>query len=107
VLPLSQRATALVLAAASATWTVIAFVRTPRVARLIGASEGEVRALGVRDLGIGVTLALSRDPRPAIAARVLLEAADALRYGRGRPKVLALTGAFAALGAAALLDRGR
>jgi len=107
VLPISQRATALVLAAASGAWTAIAFVRTPRVARLIGASEGEVRALGVRDLGMGLTLALSRDPRPALAARLLLDVADGVRYGRGRPKVIALTAGFAALGAAALLHRSR
>lgn len=48
-------------------------------------------------------LALSRDPRPAIGARIDL--ADMVRYARGRHKVAAMTLGFAALGAAALAGR--
>jgi hypothetical protein len=105
VIPVSQRALAMVLAAGCASWCALAFLRTGRMAALIGASEREVRALGVRDAGSLLTLLASRDPRPAIAARVLFDAADALRFGRGRPRVMAMTTGFAALGAVALLAR--
>ena len=50
-------------------------------------------------------LALSRDPRPAIGARMLFDLADMVRYARGRHKVAAMTLGFAALGAAALAGR--
>jgi hypothetical protein len=96
---------ALVLAGGCAWWATLAFLRTRAMAEFIGASESEVRALGVRDAGNGLALALSRDPRPAIGARVAFDLADAVRYARGRPKVAALTLGFAALGAAALASR--
>jgi hypothetical protein len=98
---------ALVLAAGCAWWAALALLRTREMAELIGASEAEVRALGVRDLGSGLALALSADPRPAIGVRVLLDLADAVSYGRGRPAVAAMTLGFAALGAAALAGRSR
>lgn len=96
---------ALVLAGGCAWWAALALVRTERMAGMLGASEAEVRALGVRDAGNGLTLALSSDPRPAIAARVLFDLSDTLAYARGRPKVAAMTLGFAALGAAALASR--
>jgi len=98
---------ALVLAGGCAWWAALALLRTRAMADLIGASEAEVRALGVRDLGSGLTLALSADPRPAIGARVLFDLSDALAYARGRPAVAAMTLGFAALGAAALASRSR
>jgi hypothetical protein len=52
-------------------------------------------------------LALSRDPRPAIGARMLLDLADAVRYARGRPEVATITLGFAALGAVAPASRSR
>ena len=86
-------------------WAALALLRTRSMAELIGASEAEVRALAVRDVGSGLALALARDPRAAIRARVLFDLVDALRYGRGRPKVAAMTLGFAALGAVALASR--
>lgn len=96
---------ALVLAGGCAWWAALAYLRTERMAELLGASVGEVRALGLRDAGNGLTLALSRDPRAAIAARILFDLADTAAYARGRPRVAAMTLGFAALGAAALASR--
>ena len=96
---------ALVLAGGCAFWAGLALLRTRQMADLIGASEAEVRALGVRDIGNGLTLALSSDPRPAIGARIMFDLADTASYARGRPKVAAMTLGFAALGAAALASR--
>jgi hypothetical protein len=103
VVPVSQRALSYVLAGGCAAWAALAFARTDRVAGAIGAPASEVRALAVRDVGNGITLALASDPRPAIAARVLFDLSDAVRYGRGRPAMAAGIVAFAALGVAALV----
>lgn len=103
--PFSQRAWALVLAGGCAAWVALAFGRTRRMAELVGTSESEIRALGVRDVGSGLALVVSRDPRAAIGMRVGFDLADAMRYGRGRPKVLAMTAGFAAFGAFGLLGR--
>lgn len=99
----SQRALSYALAAGCAAWAALAFARTDRVAEVVGAPPSEIRALGVRDVGNGITLALASDPRPAIAARVLYDLSDAVRYGRGRPAMAAGIVAFAALGLAALV----
>jgi hypothetical protein len=96
---------ALVLAGGCAAWAAAALLRTGPIAEMIGASEDEVRALAIRDLGNGLALVLARDPRPAIGARVLFDLSDAVRYGRGRPKVMAMTVGFAVLGVAALASR--
>ena len=96
---------ALVLAGGCAWWAALAFLRTDSMAEMLGASASEVRALGLRDVGSGLTLALSDDPRPAIGARMLFDLSDALSYAPGRPTVAAMTLGFAALGAAALASR--
>lgn len=105
MLPVSQRAWSLILAAGCAWWVALAFTRTGRMAELIGASDDEVRALGLRDAGSGLALALSPDTRTTIGVRVMFDLADAARYGRGRPKVLAMTAGFAAFGALGFLAR--
>lgn len=107
MLPISQRAWALMLAGGCAWWVALAFGRTERMAELLGVSPSEVRALGVRDVGNGLQLALSPDRRTAIATRVAFDLADAARYGRDRPRVLAMTAGFAAVGAVGLLARSR
>jgi hypothetical protein len=107
VLPISQRSWALFLAGGCALWVGLAFLRTRRMAEMIGASESEVRALGARDALNGLALVLSGDPRPAVGTRVLFDLTDAARYGRGRPKVLAMTLGFAAVGAVGLFARRR
>lgn len=103
--PYSQRTWALVLAGGCAAWVALAFGRTGAMAELVGTSESEIRALGVRDIGSGLLLVASRDPRAAIGARVAFDVADAVRYGRGRPKVIAMTVGFAAFGALGFLGR--
>lgn len=107
MLPFSQRSWARMLAVGCTGWVGLTVVRAGRMAELVGVSESEIRALGVRDLGSGLALALSPDPRAAIGLRTLFDLSDAARYGRGRPKVLAMTVGFAALGALGLLAERR
>jgi hypothetical protein len=107
VIPISQTTWARIVAGGCALWVGLAFLRTRRMAALIGASESEVRALGVRDAANGLALALSSDPRTAIGTRVVFDLSDAVRYGRGRPKMLAMTLGFAAVGAVGLFARRR
>ena len=61
--------------------------------------------MAVRDLGSGLALLGSRDPRPALAARVLYDVSDAVLFGRGGPKVVVSALGFAALGIAGLRAR--
>lgn len=105
MLPFSQRAWSRALAVGCGLWVGLAFACTARMAEMVGVSESEIRALGVRDLGSGLALALSPDPRPALALRALFDAGDAVRYGRGNPSMLAMTTGFGALGALGLLAR--
>ncbi|MFP5451597.1 MAG: hypothetical protein ACLGG9_07570 [Thermoleophilia bacterium] len=103
--PYSQRLMARLLAAGTAWWVWLAWARTPQMAQKLGTTEAEVRALGARDAVSGAALLISRDPRAAIWARVLLDLADTWRFGRGRPDLAAVTGGFAGLGLASLLGR--
>lgn len=105
MLPISQRTWARALSLGCGLWVILAFARTARMAETVGVSESEIRALGVRDLGSGIALALSPDPRPALAVRALFDASDAVRYARGNPAMLAMTTGFGALGALGLLAR--
>ena len=105
MLPISQRTWARLLAGVCAWWVGLVFFRTAKMAEMIDVSESEVRALGVRDLGNGIALALSGDARTAIGMRALFDVSDAARYGRGKPKVLAMTLGFAALGALGLFAK--
>ena len=104
---ISQRTWARIVAGGCAWWVGLTLLRTRQMAELIGTSESEVRALGVRDAGSGLALLLSSDPRTAIGMRVAFDLSDAARYGRGRPKVLAMTLGFAAVGAVGLFARWR
>ncbi len=82
-----------------------ALARPERLAAMIGSDLATARAMAVRDLGAGIALVGSRDPRPALAARVLYDVGDAVLFGRGRPKVAAAALGFAALGVAGLRAR--
>lgn len=106
MLPIPQRAWALTLALVCGWWVSLAFGRTARMAEIFGTDEAEIRALGARDVISALSL-LDRDPRAAMAARAAFDLSDAARLGRGRPRVLAMTGGFAALGALGLLARRR
>jgi hypothetical protein len=107
VIPVSQRTWSLVLAGGCAWWVSLTLLRTERMAEMLGIPESEVRALGVRDAGSGLALALSPDTRTTIGVRVALDLADAVRYGRSDRKVLAITAGAAAFGALGLLARPR
>lgn len=107
MLPFSQRAWARMLAVICAGWVGLVVCRTRQMAELIDVSDSEVRALGVRDLGSALALGLASDPRGAIGVRALFDLSDAARYGRGKPKVQAMTIGFAAFGAIGLLGRRR
>jgi hypothetical protein len=102
---MSRRDWSFVLGAGCLGFAGWAFVRTDRLAALIGSDLATARAMAVRDLGSGIVLLSGRDPRPAMAARVLYDVSDAILFGRGRPKVAASALGFAALGVAGLRAR--
>jgi hypothetical protein len=102
---MSSRAWSYVLGAGCLGFAGWAFARSERLAELIGADIATARAMAVRDLGSGIALVGSRDPRPAMVARVLYDLSDAVLFGRGRPKVAASALGFAALGIAGLRAR--
>jgi hypothetical protein len=102
---LSRRSWSYGLGAGTLAFAAWAFARTEQLADLIGADIATARAMAVRDLGSGIALVVSPDPRGAIAARVLYDLGDAAIFGRGRPKVVASALGFAALGIAALRAR--
>lgn len=58
MIPVSQRTWARILAAGCAWWVALVATRPGRMAEMLGVSESEVRAVGVRDLGNGLALAL-------------------------------------------------
>jgi len=94
-----------VVAGGCAAWVALAFGRTERMAELCGTTPSEIRALGIRDAASGVALLAADDPRLPLLTRVAFDLSDAARYGPGRPKVLAMTIGFAAVGAAGLFLR--
>jgi len=101
----SSRAWSYVLGAGCLGFAGWAFARTDRLAAMLGSDLATARAMAVRDLGSGIALVASRDPRPAMVARVLYDLSDAALFGRGRPKVAASALGFAALGIAGLRAR--
>jgi hypothetical protein len=102
---MGRRSWSLVLGAGCLGFAGWAFARTDRLAALIGSDLATARAMAVRDLGSGIVLLTARDPRPAMAARVLYDVSDAVLFGRSRPKVAASALGFAALGVAGLRAR--
>lgn len=106
-----QRVSVTVLAAGSIGAGLFGLARPQRVAALLGADESTARALGMRDLANGVTLATAllagRDPRAALAANAMFSLNDAARFGRNDRRVLAGALAFAALAGLAYLRAGR
>lgn len=80
----------------------LALARPAGIARLIGHDEDVARALGVRDLGSGLTLLLSEDVVPALLARVAYDVSDAVIFGRREARTIPWALGFAALGVAAL-----
>ncbi|HEX2505073.1 MAG TPA: hypothetical protein VHK22_02590 [Gaiellaceae bacterium] len=76
---------------------VLGVVDPPRLARMMGADDETAREVGFRDVGNGLLLLASPDPRPAIAQRALYDVADAVMFGRRKPGVAAGALGFAAL----------
>jgi hypothetical protein len=101
----SQRAWSIGMGVATLGFVAWAFAREERLAELLGSDLETARAMAVRDLGSAVVLLTSRDPRPALTARVLYDLSDAAIFGRGRPKVAASALGFAAIGLTALRAR--
>ncbi len=108
---LGQRASVTVLAAGSIGAGLLGLARPQRVAAFLGADESTARALGMRDLANGVTLATAvlagRDPRPALAASAMFSLRDAVTYGRNDKRVLAGALTFAVLAGLTYLRAGR
>ncbi len=102
---MTERHWSLVLGAGCLAFAGWAFARTERLAELLGSDLETARAMAVRDLGSGIALVASREPRGAMVARVLYDVGDAAIFGRGRPKVVVSALGFAALGIAGLRAR--
>lgn len=83
-------------------FAALALIRPAGIARLIGHDDDVARALGLRDLGSGLTLLCSDDVEPALMARVVFDVGDAVIFGRREPRGIPWALGFAALGIAAL-----
>jgi hypothetical protein len=99
---MTQRQWAIGMGAATLAFVAWAFARTDELAALLESDVATARAMAVRDLGSGITLLASKEPRPALVARALYDLGDAAVFGRSRPKVAASALGFAALGLAGL-----
>jgi hypothetical protein len=102
---MSRRAWSYVLGAGCLGFAGWAFRRPERLAAMLGSDLATARAMAVRDLGSGIAMIGSRDPLPAMVARVVYDLSDAVLFGRGRPKVAASALGFAALGLVGLRAR--
>jgi hypothetical protein len=74
------------------------------LARLMAAEEEHARVVGYRDLGSGLALLWSDDPRPALAQRVLYDLSDALYLSSRKPRTAAAALGFAVVCAFALFS---
>lgn len=88
-------------------FSALAFLNPTGIARLIGKDADVARALGARDLGSGLSLLVSAEPRAAIVQRVLYDIGDAAIFGPARPRVIPWALGFAALGILALVAAPR
>lgn len=106
MIPLSQRRIALLMAALCWWWVSLTLRRTDRMADKLGTTPAEVRALGARDVVSALALTVMlRDPRPALAARAILDLHDTHRFGRGRSDIAAMTLGSAGIALVGLLSR--
>jgi hypothetical protein len=93
------------LSGGSLAFGILALVRPQKVAPLVGGSTAVAQALGARDVGAGLALAISPGARGPLIARLVFDLHDGITLGREQPKVAAMAYGFAALGVAALLSR--
>lgn len=75
------------------------------MAEITGVSERIVRVLAIRDLVSASALLVARDPRAAIAARVVCDGSDVVTFWRRRPAMAAIAAAYGVLGVLALRAR--
>lgn len=94
-----------VLSGGSLLFAAIALARPEKIAPLVGGDATLARALGVRDLGAGLALAISPNARGPVVARLAFDLSDGILFGRGNAKTAAMAYGFAALGIAALLSK--
>lgn len=99
---MSRDAITKVLGAGALAFGILGLVRPSTLARMVASDEETAREIGVRDLGSGLVLLASPDPRPAIAQRALFDVSDAVLFGRRKPAVAVGALAFALLGVYAL-----
>lgn len=100
-----RRALTLALAARGVAVAAVSVARPNMVAQTLGVGVGEVRAVGLRDAAVTVGL-LGRHPeRGAVAARLLCDVRDTLRYGTKNPAVAAAGVGIVVVGVAALIKR--
>lgn len=76
------------------------------MAEITGVSERTVRVLGLRDLVSAGTLVATRNPRAAIAARIVCDGSDVVTFWRRRPSMAVIAAAYGVLGVLALRARG-
>ena len=101
----THRALIGVLSGGSVAFGLLALTRPTRVGQMIGGDATLARALGVRDLGAGLALAVSPASPGPVFARVVFDLSDGIMFGRSRPKVAGMAFGFAAIGVAALLAK--
>jgi hypothetical protein len=86
-----------VMGAASLGFGVLGLLKPNLLVRLTGAERNEARALGFRDLVVGVGIYAA--PRVGLAQRALADTGDAIVFARRKPIVVPLALASAALAA--------
>jgi hypothetical protein len=86
-----------ILGAGALAFGVLGLVRPAKLADMMAADEETAREVGFRDVGNGLLLLVSPDPRPAIAQRALYDVADAVMFGPRKTTVLVGALGFAAL----------
>lgn len=75
------------------------------MAEITGTSERTMRVLAVRDLASALALLVARDPRAAIAARVVCDGADVITFSRRRPAIAVIAAVYGVLGVLAFRVR--
>lgn len=94
---LSRDTVTKILAGGALGFGVLGLVRPGKLAEMMASDEETAREVGFRDVGNGLLLLASPDPRPAIAQRALYDVSDAIMFGPRKTGVLVGALGFAAL----------
>jgi hypothetical protein len=103
-LGVSQKSLTRVFGFGTLAFGVLGVARPASLARMMDAEEEHARAIGYRDLGSGLALLWSADPRTAIVQRMIYDVGDALYLASRKPVAAAGALGFAALCTVALLS---